>query len=519
MKRIILIMLVMAVTLSSQAQFVFKDGKATAKMDSLVSNGNAVVFRNKLTGSMAYFRTSGDSLFFGDTNGEKYIGDSGSGAISGNLLKAVGGSLEPYANQVEAPTNGMFYNNGVAFNTDALKQYSGGKYIFKTNNKGYISNDHTSFNFAFGDSMALRSITSGYRNIAIGHLAMGLCTSGYNNTAIGSRPLYSVTSGSRNIAIGMDALYSITTSTGNVAVGCSTLYQNTAVGNTGVGDNVMVAGTTGDYNTAIGKGSMESKVGSYNTALGAFARGGEGSYNTSVGSYSLYTNGSNNIAIGYYSGAFSTSCANRLFINSLNRTNILGDSTKSIIYGRQSTNSDDQYLFLNVGKLFVKGGRNQIKLYTDTNGYIHNTAPHAFSKFMDSTITITLTQNTWYQVTRPVTKTTWPTSEFIGFTDSGDTITANFAGHYILKYQVNVQGVDSKVYEYRIMRDNFGATEEVWRYAVTGSGSIVLRDISTYIDLDAGSKFWIEVRSTSSAPGDITILGGQMRVYPIHLNL
>lgn len=159
------------------------------------------------------------------------------------------------------------------------------------------------------------------------------------------------------------------------------------------------------------------------------------------------------------------------------------------------------------------------KFAVDKDGYIRGDCPHAKSMFMDSSITINLDQNTWYQITNQTSKSTWPATMFTGFTDIGDTVTANHSGHYRLFYQINTSGVNNNIYEYRIMKKSGATSSEVWRYQVTGTGTRVLRIIETSIALTAGDKYWAELRSTSVAPGSVTLYGGQMTIEPIHLDL
>lgn len=192
---------------------------------------------------------------------------------------------------------------------------------------------------------------------------------------------------------------------------------------------------------------------------------------------------------------------------------------------RAKTSDSTAYLFDtdrvldNGDTLFIIKNNGVKKLHIDANGYMHGDCPHAKSMFMDSSITINLSQNTWYHITNQTSKSTWPSSMFTGFTDNSDTITASYTGHYRLFYQINTSGVNNNIYEYRIMKKSGATTSEVWRYQVTGTGTRVLRIIETSIALTVGDKYWAELRSTSVAPGSITLYGGQMTIEPIHLDL
>jgi len=142
----------------------------------------------------------------------------------------------------------------------------------------------------------------------------------------------------------------------NTSFGYASL--NTTLSNTGnvvFGNYSLSNITSGGNNTIVGHSSGAGILtASNNTVLGTSAGAGTGSENTSIGSSSLAiaTSGRNNIALGYYSGGYNTTQSNRLYINSLSRSNILGDTTKSIIYGYQDATASNQRLYLN-SKLYA----------------------------------------------------------------------------------------------------------------------------------------------------------------------
>lgn len=159
------------------------------------------------------------------------------------------------------------------------------------------------------------------------------------------------------------------------------------------------------------------------------------------------------------------------------------------------------------------------KSYVDSSGYYRGNSPHAISQFMDSTITISLTQNVWVQITN-TWKNLWPSDEFVSFTESYDTIITSIKGDFIYNNEVNLLGIDSKDYEYRIMRRRNNVSSAIWHYKISSSGKAVLREINSYIkDALIGDRYWIELRSTSSTPGNVTIYGGRMRFTTLHLDL
>jgi len=190
--------------------------------------------------------------------------------------------------------------------------------MFKTNNiqSGYI--DLISTNTSFG-SESLMNNTSGVGtgSVAFGTRALQSNEDGQSNTAIGANSLRDNVDGSSNVAIGGSSLQLNISGANNVGIGVGSLQQSEGSFNLGIGSSSLLL-NTGNYNTAFGVNSM---------------------FNNDAGS--------NNISLGYYSGVYNTTQNSRLYINSLDRTNILGDTTKSIIYGAQDATAANQRLYLN----------------------------------------------------------------------------------------------------------------------------------------------------------------------------
>lgn len=158
---------------------------------------------------------------------------------------------------------------------------------------------------------------------------------GYNTIGIGYGALENSPGGEYNVALGYDALKNNNFGAQNTAISYYSLRSNTTGDqNTAVGSSTLINNTTGSDNTAIGTTSMNTSItGDNNTALGM----------SSLGNLS---SGSNNIAIGYSAGVYPD-LSNRLYINSIDRANVLGDSAKSIIYGQQAESTANQHLYLN----------------------------------------------------------------------------------------------------------------------------------------------------------------------------
>ena len=129
---------------------------------------------------------------------------------------------------------------------------------------------------------------------------------GYPNftTAEGEKALQHLTGGAGNTGIGAFSLFSVSTGNFNTAVGVGSLDLNQSDANTAVGAAALLFNTAGSDNTAVGAGALElNQNGNNNTANGAFALFSNlgGNANTAVGRDALFSNttGSFNTALGH----------------------------------------------------------------------------------------------------------------------------------------------------------------------------------------------------------------------------
>jgi hypothetical protein len=176
---------------------------------------------------------------------------------------------------------------------------------------------------------ALFSNTTGGDNTANGAFALFSNVSGIFNTATGFQALLNST-GDRNTANGADALLSNTSGGENTADGNNALRNNTTANfNTAAGASALVTNTTGHDNTAVGTNALFSNTtANFNTALGSAALGGStGDSNTAMGFGALQsdTTGSNNVALGAGAGSALTSGDNNICIGH-NVTGVAGDA-------------------------------------------------------------------------------------------------------------------------------------------------------------------------------------------------
>jgi len=140
---------------------------------------------------------------------------------------------------------------------------------------------------------------------------------GYPNftTAEGTNALRNLTTGAGNTAVGWYSLFSDTNASFNTAVGAGTLVFNNADSNTAIGAVALLFNTTGDSNTAVGVSALQSNTeGGFNTATGFQALFGNttGDFNTANGGNALVfnTTGVNNTANGYGALEFNTDGGN-----------------------------------------------------------------------------------------------------------------------------------------------------------------------------------------------------------------
>jgi plastocyanin len=140
---------------------------------------------------------------------------------------------------------------------------------------------------------ALKSLTTGAGNTALGWRSLFLNTTGSFNTGVGGGAL-ALNNGSSNTAVGTAALLLNTSGAQNTAVGTDALVHNGSGGsNTATGYFALMNNTTGGSNTAIGWEALTANIGgSDHVAVGKMAGSG-------------ITNVDNNIIIGHHSGVHS----------------------------------------------------------------------------------------------------------------------------------------------------------------------------------------------------------------------
>ena len=160
------------------------------------------------------------------------------------------------------------------------------------------SNTQVQFNNA-GAFGASANLTWDGQMLSVSGVSVG---PGPNNTvqstALGSSALANSNSSAvYNTAVGYEALVAVTDTDANTAVGWRALRVNTGSFNTAVGASALELKTTSNFNTAVGYSAMRTVTGGNSVAVGSYA--GDG-----------MTTGSSNVLIGdsagFYSGGGST---------------------------------------------------------------------------------------------------------------------------------------------------------------------------------------------------------------------
>ena len=222
-------------------------------------------------------------------------------------------------------------------------------------------------------------------NVAIGFNAFASGAFAVNTVAIGAFSMASASANS-NTAVGHRTLMSAS-AVGNNAFGNFALSQlQVGTNNSGYGTSTFTALQSGSANAGFGSNVAATlRSGSNNTFVGAAAAAVlvSGSENTSIGRASLNAlrSGSNNIAIGANAALYINSGSNDLFINSINRNNIAGDYSSSIIYGRQSEVASGQVLRLNAQVIAPYGitGSVESASFATTSSFANNTISSSFA--------------------------------------------------------------------------------------------------------------------------------------------
>ena len=170
-------------------------------------------------------------------------------------------------NAVNPPPDGGYPGFNTAEGTNALKNLTTGVGNAAVGWYSLFTNSSASYNTGIGAGAL--ALNDGEQNTATGAGALLLNTTGINNTANGALALMFNSTGDDNTATGESALHANTTGIGNTATGRVALRDNTSgFGNTATGGGALLLNTTGARNTAVGFRALWVSNGDGNTAVG-----------------------------------------------------------------------------------------------------------------------------------------------------------------------------------------------------------------------------------------------------------
>ena len=158
-------------------------------------------------------------------------------------------------------------------------------------------------------------------NIGLGGNALDSVSTGHSNVSAGKSALTALTEGVKCVAVGHEAMENFTgagTYGAHVAIGHQALRNSTTAseGNVGIGDNALVALTTGTYNIGIGIAALDAiTTNSSSIGIGRSALSGHtGGSSTAIGNRAAiaHTTGSNITCIGHNSAPSSNTVSNEI---------------------------------------------------------------------------------------------------------------------------------------------------------------------------------------------------------------
>ena len=145
----------------------------------------------------------------------------------------------------------MIHDYKGSASTSGLNMFIGRNSGNESLNWGGANSYEASTNVGVGAD-TLKTLTTGWANLAFGTYALEYCTTGHENVAIGRGALNDITTGSSNVAIGKTAMSLLVSGSYNTAIGHDALKNNTGVGNISLGYKAGESNTSGNYNIIIG---------------------------------------------------------------------------------------------------------------------------------------------------------------------------------------------------------------------------------------------------------------------------
>lgn len=162
----------------------------------------------------------------------------------------------------------------------------------------FLNSDRTSYEISPDGIQANKSGASFTNSYGLGFAALRSLTAGSGNVAVGYYSLEAANATLFNVGVGSYALRFNSTGVGNTALGYKTLYSNSSgTANLAVGNFALYNATTGGGNVVFGHNAMEFNLtGKNNVALGNYAL----QFNGSISGGTVTDSNSLNVAIGHY---------------------------------------------------------------------------------------------------------------------------------------------------------------------------------------------------------------------------
>lgn len=281
-------------------------------------------------------------------------------------------AFSPIAQAVSPPPDGGYPGFTTAEGTNALKNLTAGSGNTALGWYSLFTDTTGSFNTGVGAGTLV--LSTGDENTGVGVGALFSNTTGFNNTAMGFLTLFSNVDGIRNNAVGSTALYSHLTGNYNNAMGTGALFADTdGISNNAFGDDALTSNTTGSINTAIGDGALASNtIGSNNTAVGQQALlNSTGNANTAIGGGALIadTFGFGNTAAGVNALENNTTGHDNIALGVGAGANVI-TANNVICIGAPGNDLDDSCY---IGNIFNATSVNGVGVFVNSNGRLGTT--------------------------------------------------------------------------------------------------------------------------------------------------
>jgi hypothetical protein len=212
----------------------------------------------------------------------------------------------------------------------------------------------------------------------------------------------------------------------------------------------------------------------------------------------FYTNNSRKMYLGNTS-LFMAVDINFTSDNTLDIGSSAANSRNHYIKGSIYSGTTELIDFSNTSEIDIK---TNVECDTLRPEFIEFIPPHTFLKFSDSTVSMSLTQNVFSQVTNS-NDSIYRVIESTGFNIDADTVQCSVKGHYNIDYQLSFSGSTNDNYIIKLMGDINGNIMKLGQGEVSTSFSNQNCSLTLpcYVLLDNPGTFkvWAEIQTTTSS--------------------